>query len=1186
MPMEDLEKLEREKDAELAQLAAKIEQLETSARARQELFEKEAEQLRELFERSIQTLDSALGTSQERLSQEIAAAGGNLSAIEKRLEEIVAETSLPAIEAKIKAIEESIAQKGDITHLGRAEALSRQMKAFWGQVEERIKNKTEQISRLKEQLSLKEKETAGLAGRLETEKSALYAECRLALETKEKAAKEAVRSLETELAGRNLRVQEISKIVEARQIWLEHEKTRRLEAFKALLRDLESRSREFQQKLDEERSFWESRIKAMDQEIGSLNMRMVTGQAEIAAFKARSEQELKAMETGFAAEFEKRQNAWRLENKALKDKLLETENFIGDLTAKLGSAERSHRRELELAEAGVHNRELELKKEIEEREKGLEIMRREHSALLEKKTKELEAIKAEYEAKAVTPAFEIKRKHIEELAGKKEELEKRLREVKESGRLECLESETQLKACQEQIKSLQEKLSLEGRGHQQRLKDIAKNHDDLLAPYAAKLGELNKLIELQAAKHKDELAALEAKKANIHIEADHLRAAFEASVEEKRRDMIFAIENLKAQVQAQAARFEREKEQWQENLRSARDQAQKLDSQLESERSVHDGQIKEREQDIDKSRTANETKIAGLEKELALMTAEAATESQEQQLQIERLEAESRLAFEDLKKNKEAEQVALETRRTALLAAVNEQAEAFAAKRREMTLEADEVQQKLLTLEKSLEECRRGHEEALARLQERRAQVVAPLEAQAREMEERLTQARTESHSRLDIWTSRLTSLKADIEKRQADFIGRWQARKKDLTAEISGLEGKLSELCRGHNEACLRLEADKSQKEKDLAQKERLLGALSVSLAERRQQASTELEGRLAVNERALKKAGELLEKISAKAAALETQKRRELDALTGQLHRLEDEQAAQAKALEERYRQDKEMLEEKLKNHVHEAEKDLGTLNQDIRGLEDKIKDKAMELEVLRSQQDLELAEIARKGSMALSETRLKRAEEAARLRQIRRAFREKLREKEHEFYLARLKFEMRSKRLEEILTNKRHELERTKSLWADRAEQTISGLKSKIDGLVVERAAKTDKTKELEAKALEMKSRLESLRYGFSSPSDPSTSLGAGKSDASWQARERELIQAKAREQIEHFRKRLEDLLAAKEMEKTKMLEAAQAMEPISREASVTLTDFLLVWEREVRRMATLIKGIEESSFWRQH
>ena len=305
--MEDLEKLEREKDAELASIAARIEQIETLANARKSVFQRESEQLKELFSRSLENLESTLVTSKGKLSDEVQTAGKNLDALEGRLQEILQETSLPVVERKLKALEEGIVKESAVSQAARLETASQEIKAMHGQMEERIAQKAGQITHLKGQLAAKEKELYALTGRLESDKTAMLVRYKTALDRKEKGARQVIHLLETELTRRNLRLQEVTKIIEAREAWIEQEKGRRLESLKALLGELETRGREFQEKMAQEKTFWESHIKGIDQEIVSLNMKTVTGQAELSAYKSRSNEDKKKLETELQGQIRERE---------------------------------------------------------------------------------------------------------------------------------------------------------------------------------------------------------------------------------------------------------------------------------------------------------------------------------------------------------------------------------------------------------------------------------------------------------------------------------------------------------------------------------------------------------------------------------------------------------------------------------------------------------------------------------------------------------------------------------------------------------------------------------------------------------------------------------------------------------------------------------------------------------------
>ncbi|MBI2071001.1 MAG: hypothetical protein HYT79_10435 [Elusimicrobia bacterium] len=1174
--MDELDKLEKEKDEELLNLAARIEQISKLAEARKTLFQREAEQLKELFNRSVDNLETTLKLSQTKLAAEIENANKNLTALEARLQEIEQEASPAVVEKKLKALEDDIVRQGAGHPSASLESADDSLSGLHRQIEESIRQKSGQIGRLKENLSLKEKELGQLTSRVEAEKSALVAKYKTALDKKERAAREAIRLLQAEFSRRRLRMQEVTKVVEAREVWLEEEKSRRLEALKGLMGEMESRGQALQQKMFEEKTFWEGQIKAAEQEINALSMRLVTGQAEFAAIKTKGEEELKKLEFELNAEYTQRAEAVGAEVKSLRGELDEANTRITQLIGKLRRYEEANKKEVADLEALAAKRHGDTAQEIKRREGRLAVLREEHQKLLEAKTKELDVLRSEYEAKVLTPTLLAKKKGVEEIEARKKEWEKKLFDLEESHRAERLQMDTAIRNCHDQIRAIEEKLSLEARSHQERMKELAAKKDEMLAPRAARLGELEKTIELTAVKFKDEIAALDERKANIHLEADHMRAAFEATTEEHRRELLFAIENLRAQLEAQQSRSVKEKGQWTDALETSRSQVRRLEKDLEAISTAHAQELRSREDEISASRATDEEKIRSLESLLTQMVAKSKEEIKNKETEIVRAEGAGRRLMENLRRKREAEESRLEARRVELLSAINEHAESFAKERSQLTQEADEVQQKLLKVEKVLEEQTQRWQAVFTQLEEKRSREIGPLEARLRELESQRSDFEAASTNSHDLWASRIKEMRDDLSRRQSEWTEAWQTRKKELTDETSRLEARLAALRSQHRSQLDTLGAERARKETDLQEKERSLEELSGTLAAKRQAAETGLKEEQVRYTQAVEKAKAEIEQLQMQIAAVDAAKEKELAALSNELIGFEQTHRRQIETLQERFTRDRQTLESSLKSQTQTGEDEIAQMESHIENLTVQIKDRSMELEVLRSQQEIESAEISRRKRKVVADLRTHRAELAQELKQVRRSYQERVKEKDHEIYLARLKVELRSKRLEEILSAKRQELERMRAGWAGRAEQTLDHLKTKIDELSAARRAREEELKSFDAKSGQLRENLSELRAGAQRP-------GAS---TSWEEKEIERMRVRAKQQIEYFRVRMEELLKTRENEKARLLEAAEKVEPISREASMTLTDFILVWEREVRRMATLIKGLEESSFWRQH
>lgn len=1167
--MDELEKLERDKDAELAHLKSKMDQLAQQAAARKTFFEREIDQLKAFIERASQNLDAALSTNGAHIAGQIEETDAQLQNVEKRLQEILQETNPAQLEKKLKSIEDGFArQSGVLSASSQLEIAASQYETLRRQLEERIGDKTAQISRMREALVLRQKEIAAEAERSQKERADLLAKHKAALEKKERAAREAIRRLESELGRRRLRLQEASRIVEAREAWLEQEKSKRLENIKALVNDLETRTREFQERLGVENQFWQEQVKALDQEIGSLNMKMVTGQAELAASRTQTQQQSKILEEQVELGLAARQAQWEKEITAVAQELSALNQQAYERAGRLEAIKEANRVEMENLERQSLSRQEEILKLIRVKEGQLAAQREAWQNRLREKREEVEKIRLDYEAKVMTPALLEKRRHLAELEEKKRQGEARLAQVEEEGRRqkEGLQQEIEIQTAA--LRRQEEELKIQARQHQEKLRDLSGTMEELTAPQAKRLGELKKTLDLLEARHKAEMEELEHKKANVAIDVDHQRVVFESAVEEKRREVLFAIENLRAQWQAQTERSVKEQQSLRETLESARSQAQRLAVQIEEAKTSAVREIASREEEMVKAKQSHQAAMQELEVQISkareLFSKELAVKKDE----MAKTESEGRDFLDQLKKRWQDEEVLLLKRRSELMGLVNEEAESAIGERTRLKAEIETAQAQLRSEEEKIAQEKSRIQALLSQVEQRRVREIGPLEEKVRELGLRKAEWEAAARSRLEILDGKIETLKGNSDRREKEFSAQYEASRKNLFDEISGLEARLSEIKASRLATAETHQNQRTKLEKDLETKRADLERLAMEFTRRRQELEAQFQQEEEAGRAEIHKGKEELDGLQKKWAALEAAKKEEVKALELELERLELGYQQQFDALDSRYRREKDSLERSLVAGAQALEKEAQALSSMVTDLSARIKDVSLEIEVLKSQREVELAEMAREKRRSLSESRIKRTELAQELRQARRVYQDRLRDKEHDLYLMRLKVDLRSKRIEELLAAKRQELDGSQKGVIERTEKALNALKERVQELLEERGLKLKQLDQVRSQKKEDSRELERLR--LERPGPASDELAA--------------LQTRSRRQLEAFKARMEELLKAREAQRVRLSGIANQMEPINKELSESLVGLLMNWETQMRRMENLVKGIEESPFWR--
>ncbi|MBI4063549.1 MAG: hypothetical protein HY401_04525 [Elusimicrobia bacterium] len=1174
--MDDLNRLEQEKDKEVASLAAKITGLEALAQTKKIAFERETQHLKELFDLALGRLEGELKNSQSKMAADVKEADARLGEWEERLKHILAETDIASLDKKLKNLQASISAESPASAAAMLEAASKDLKDMRGQIESRIIEKESQISRLREEFLIKEKELSAMNARQEEQRNALLAGCKAALEKKEKATGEALNYLQMELAKRTRRLGEVAKIVEAREIWLETEKTKRLDSLKALMAEIEAHGRGFHDTMVQEKAFWDSQLKSMDQEAVNLNMNLVTGQAQMAAVKTKHEEEIRRLEASHQEEVANREKIFIADVVKLRGTIEQANKKIRDLVASLKSTAEANKRETENLEKLCATRQEQALREINSQEANLALIRQEHADLIAAKTEEMNRLKAEYEAKVLAPTIETKKRNIEELELKRKSIETKLTDLEQSRTAERTALEQEMASCEEEIKLLEGKLAAQARINQERVKEMTDKTAELLAPYAARLGELKKAIEMALAKHKEEIAALDERKANINLEVDRLRYAFETTAEEKRRELLFAVDNLKAQYQSQQERLERERGAWRQSLSEKKKELSRINAELGTREAAFRADLEKREREIQNARAFNQDRIRSLESELDGLKKTNEDQISRRHEETARAEERGKNILADLKAKWSAQEFEIEKEKAALLEAINRESQAFAERQEQLKAELSGYDKELAQSELILKKKNEEWQALIKEIEERRLAVVVPLERQVQALEE--SKARTEAagRERLDSLTERAAALAKSVADKRGKFEHETDLRKKSLSAEIAALTKKLTAARDEAARTLENLQARASGQKSTLSGKQRELVELSSSIETRRSAAQTSFKREEERSRELAGKAQAALAAAQKRLNQLQAIKKQEAAALTEEAQRLTLERQERLAALEGHAKKEKEGVERKISAQTEALSSEIARLEAQVADLDAKVKDRSVELDVMKNQQEIEISELERGRRRIETQIKSKRGEIAQDIKGLRRAYREKMRESEHELYLAQLKLQLRTKRLEELMKAKRQDLETTKTAWAARAESSLDNLRSKMEQLSRRAETRRQELQAMETKDHRLKSEFDKRKTAFISDLDSRKRL----------LKEREVFQERARQSMEQFRGRMEELLSGKETQKAKIYETLEKIEPLGKELSVTLGDFLLTWEKEVRRLYSSIKNLEDSSYWRHH
>ncbi|MBI4370125.1 MAG: hypothetical protein HY547_07845 [Elusimicrobia bacterium] len=1174
--LERIKKFEEEKAREIEQLTQKIQQLDRLRDLRKGEFERQAQQMKELFADSLNRLHQAMETAQGPLARQIEEVAQESQAAQEHLVSLIKEANPAALEEEIKSVEARLRQESEKTSFSEAvHKTAGDLSRLRRDLIERLSEKQAQVDRLRQSVEGKTKELEATSRKLEEEKDQMLRDFESSLRSKEALMQGSVRSLEQELSRRQLKLREVAELASAREEWLREQRAQRIEALEKMWQSLQAPAREFEVKIAEEKTFWEEQLKALDGELGALNMKMVTSQAQITAFRAQAEQERGELERAWKARIEERRLEAQREMERILISIRQAHEQSLALAQRVKEEERGHALEIRSLEERSKKRQEEISQSIEEQQLKLDAMRREYESAVAQKCRELEALKVEYEAKILTPAIKAKQEHVAALEERRRELEAKIGGVEEDYRVRRLDAERSIEESEAQIRRLENERRQNARAHQDQMRDLSSQMEALIAPQAEHLGELERAIELKAAQYREEIAELEKRKANYHIEADHERALFESKIEERRRELLGAIDALSGQRESQESRSIKEKRQWEESLELAREQVARLEREIQHQSAAFNEDRKIREEDIRRSKLEHHEQCRRFQERLVEMDRKGQEELARHNEELAKLESLGQHHLEGLQKSWENQELEMEKRKVELLSQLNSLAEAGARERQISGRQQDGLQQQVISLEQMIQDQAKRWGAIFAELEERRQRELNPLEQQVQELELRKNEMEANLRSRLEAITGKIAALRREQSRQMEDFMRSSSEKRHHREEETALLQERLEKLRLEHQEAMQALQSRKFELEESLQLRQRQLQELAESYKKRHERSALELEEQLARHGKALEKGKVSMERLKNQLTSLLGIKTKEMEALTREFKRQEEWQAQRSQEYEEKLETRHGEVRSELKALLSSKDGEAAQLKIEIEELQRKIKDSALEVEVLRSQREMEQTAAGSSSAQHL-EVKISRAQMAQDLRQLRRQFQERLRQKDHELYLIRLKVELRSKSLQEALSRKKKEFELLAGEEFGGQRQSLAQLQARIEKLVESRSALQERFGSLDQERRRLSGEITDLR-GQSNFSEPS------QAD---RRRLREAAHKAAQEKLDQLKRRFEEKLAVQDVEKQRLLDLMVKVEPVSEQISISLTDFLLSWEQEMREVAGFIKGLEESNFWRQH
>lgn len=1167
--MHDPENLGRQKDVEIAGLEARLESIELLREQKKASFDRELRQIREAFAAALQDLDKAAGIRRKDLTQRLGQEASRLKELEARLAELLKDADPQALNKRLTQIEEKFLQEAQAASMAaKVTASAQEIASLKKDYEEKLAARINQAARLRQELNLKEQALAQAMQEMEQSRAGVLAEQKILLEKKEQAFKEMFFNLETELAQTDLRLQETTKLIEAKRLWLEGQRSRRLDTLKSYVVQTQAQNELCQKRLMQEREFWLEAIGKVDEETKILNMKLTTFQAQLDALEARRHQELQQLTQQEVASRIKRETEFKAELAQLRKQIEETNAQIAGLVDSGAQHERRCQEELGEVEQALSRREQEVKSALMMKEEEFASLRKAWSAELKEKTKALETLRHHYKRSVIRPALEAKQKHVLKLKAHKAQLKEQQARLIQEYQDSKTQSQNELTKALARVEQLKQAYAQQARSHRERLKQLEDQWQAALLPQAQMLGELEKQIELARAHYRDELARLEEQKNNAGIEMGRLRSAFEVKIENKRKELLAGIAELRSQAQAQKQRHQVAGQELQQALQEAREHSRILEEQIKAFGAQTARLLREKQQDIERLCEQSGKRRQSLEEQLKNLQqgGEHSLAAREKEL-ADLARAKEALAHE-LDRDWQNEQQRFENERVALLDEINIKTAEGQHERENLTLELSVAENKMKMLEAQMQSQTQQRLASQQELEKRRQALLDPLEAELKELEAKKSALESSGRERLASLEAQAFELSAYIREKRRAHAKETADAVAHNNKEINDLKKKLSGLQDEHGKERERLLREKQEKEKQLSQAGYFVGELKTALATDAQKEREILQQAKAHSDRQNAKARERLQKLQWAMQSAQDKRQQQLELLQQELAQLQLTHQERLGKLKNQWDQEIDNLRHALEMKVKSKEEEAEHLAETNNDLAQEIAGLSRQLEQMKKLCETRRAEQERRQRQEFLEIRTQRQEWVINLKRARRELREALKESQGALDLARLKTDLRRQRLESIVLAKQQEWGQMSRDLMDRLESQLSGLNTK--------AQKLGQAHEAQQRLKEKVQReKQQAQQNFDSCGGLETSGSSGAKHLRENARKRLLV----------FEQRTRQLIADCEREKARLLELAQALEPLSEGLRGPLTELTLHWERELRRMENFMKALEENSIWRQ-
>ncbi|MEK6544902.1 MAG: hypothetical protein AABZ44_10750, partial [Elusimicrobiota bacterium] len=1040
------------------------------------------------------------------------------------------------------------------------------LEAMRSESEAKIALKAEAAAKLKQELAHKEQELAMLSGAMENEKNVALTRQRIELEGRQRAGKELLAKLEAELSSAQLRIQEVSKIIEAKKGWMEAEKLRRLESIKNLVGDLESQAQACHAKIEQEKAFWRQHTSVLEKQIESLNVKLVTAQAQITALERRRQQYLVTLSEQHARQIKEHKEGVVHTMRQGKSDLEAAHQQIAELLADYEGFKQKNQVEIAASQVQAARRQEVLSIELATQEDELKRLREEYAAVIAAKTADLEELRAHYQKTVLSPALEAKQVHLSRLRAAQKELDDKIAEVGAASLLQRQRLTTELDSAQSRVKELKEQLLILTQEQRRNLKSLEDEIAEKRAPMMARLGQLEKAIEIAKANQRQQLEALETQKNNLGMEVGRERLRFEAEAEEKRKTFMFAIADLRSRLQAMLQRDEKSKVEMQRAIEAAHKERQDIEIRLKEYRELAQRKAGERGSELERLLKESKEKESLLVVKAADLQEEFELKQKKVQEEIAALKLQAEGQVAALQSAWQHEELESEKQKITLTDQINSRSEASTKQTETLNADYAAVKEKVNYLEEQMQRQLQQDLAAEDEFRQQRGKLLEPIEKRLAELEAQKQQIEKTSRGMLDGLNAQAAEVRQDIKNRQHLHDKEVTGRRQDCLKQVEALREKLDKAKVVHESAIASLGKEKAVLEEKMVRLEQQLAERRCQFQKKCEELKKESAERKDKLARQVSRAEGFIDKLRVNMERVSSAKGDQVTALEREMETAQMRHQEALVALNVSYEREIKELQGSLGAQVKQKEALLAELAAQCQDFSKRIADANADLDRYRKNMEIEAAQVEHRRNKEVLQVRNERQQLANELVRARRAFIDAVSEAKRDKELARLKVDMRLHRFEETLQGRREEIEGLKRELGQRVAQKLESLTQRLDALGLQRRAQ-----------LEEVDTIESRKEGLAQKQAQSASSSAKRRDT--------VAKEKALQKLSVCRQRFQELIEVQAKEQRKLTDLAGSVEPIAEVIRGPMAKLILDWEQEMRRLENLIKALEESPFWRQ-